>query len=227
MINWQITHLDEVDSTMNWARDQNLSDHSAVIADVQTAGRGRRGRQWQSPVGNLYMSFVVGARDQDEINRLPFLMGLAVKDALPDLAIKLKWPNDIWIKDKKLAGILFERFSDHRDNKVIGGLGLNINHSPKDIGVDLSELGIEVDKSDLVKSILNHFDLWRDRLDWAKEWNRAAAFMHDPVTFLHGDLQKSGVFQGINQSGHAILLDPKFNIPQTYASGEISTLRPE
>lgn len=128
--------LDSVDST-NVQVQRLLADGAAapfsVIAERQTAGRGRRGREWLSPFAeNLYYSTVVqvhgGAR---ALEGLPLSVGLAVRCALAEHGLAgagLKWPNDILVGDRKIAGILLEVSGDPADRcHVIIGVGVNVN----------------------------------------------------------------------------------------------------
>ncbi len=218
---WDITHLAEIDSTMDWLKNQPLINRKAVIADVQTAGRGRRGGQWDSPVGNLYLSFTVSLTPT-LLEKLPFIMALAVRDVLPAINTQLKWPNDTWVDGQKLGGVLIERVGDF----AVCGLGLNIEHAPE-YAVSLKQLKVDTNAKVMADKILKAFDEWETRSDWVKSWNYTAAFMSDKVTFNHGGVTKTSIFEGIDKKGRAILLDPSVNLYHAYASGEISQFRPK
>ena len=108
-----------------------------IVADRQTAGRGRRGRAWQSPVGNLMTTLYLPISfDAVKAGQLAFVAGLALERTVSALigshaTVSLKWPNDVLIDGKKASGILLE--SAMRDNKidwVAIGLGLNLAHHP-------------------------------------------------------------------------------------------------
>ena len=98
---------------------------TVVMAETQTAGRGRYGRTWQSPKGNLYMSLVLPDMGKNT-PYIAFLTAVAVADSLPDFNVSLKWPNDVLLDGKKLAGILVERVGD----KIIVGIGVNVISNP-------------------------------------------------------------------------------------------------
>ena len=115
-------HLREVGSTIDVARDLALggaSHGTLVTADVQTAGRGRQGRTWSAPAGQaLLLALVV--RDPDPL--LSLRAGLAVAD-LAGPAARVKWPNDVWVDGRKVAGILVE--GRPQENWAIAGIGVN------------------------------------------------------------------------------------------------------
>lgn len=123
MFNWNIISFKTVESTNDTARHYPCG--TAIIAERQTRGRGRHGRVWQSLEGNLFLSVVLsdwGAKTP----LLAFVFGLAVIDALPEIPLRLKWPNDVLWDGAKVAGILLERI----DNRVIAGIGVNLNQAP-------------------------------------------------------------------------------------------------
>lgn len=100
-------------------------------AECQTGGKGRLGRTWHSPQGNLYCSTVVSCRDGDPApSTLSFVTALAVSDAIAEHVdpkiVELKWPNDILVSGAKICGILLERSGDH----VIVGTGINVAVAP-------------------------------------------------------------------------------------------------
>ena len=102
-MNWKTYFFKEVDSTNTRAADYDVG--SVIIAENQTAGRGRNGRRWQSLNGNLFLSAVLPAL-QNETPFLSFAAGVALAEALPDLPVRLKWPNDVLLHNAKVAGIL-------------------------------------------------------------------------------------------------------------------------
>ncbi len=131
-------HLTEVDSTNAYAL-RNLGDlhHGAVIvADRQTAGRGRSGRDWYSPAGNLYMTIMLNQLpptvSTQRLGWLPLAMAVAVARCLEEhgLAPGIKWPNDVLLPEGKVAGILAEARWQQGRPTVALGVGVNLNTSP-------------------------------------------------------------------------------------------------
>jgi BirA family transcriptional regulator, biotin operon repressor / biotin---[acetyl-CoA-carboxylase] ligase len=130
----QLEVLQEVDSTnselMRRARAGRFNP-TLLVAEQQTAGRGRLGRQWDSG-GPQALTFSLGlVLDPQDWSGLSLAVGLAVAQSLhPDL--RLKWPNDIWLNDRKLAGILIETASFDDTRYVVIGIGINIEPRPAD-----------------------------------------------------------------------------------------------
>ncbi len=129
---WRLCEFDELGSTNSFAAQ--LPAWTAIRADTQTEGRGRvAARRWISDTGGLWLSMVVpcpGARAKWAI--LPLAAGWAIVSALRDFGVsgaRLRWPNDILIGRRKLAGILVER---HRDDTAVIGVGMNVFNSPEE-----------------------------------------------------------------------------------------------
>ena len=131
----QITHLDEVGSTSDLVRiavRNGAPEGTAFRADIQRSGRGRHGRDWVSPLGNLYLSVLLRPqRPVPEWPGLSLMAGLALHDAVsafrPSQRLGLKWPNDVLLDDRKIAGLLIET----QDDAVILGCGVNCLHAPE------------------------------------------------------------------------------------------------
>ncbi len=128
-----------------------------LIAERQTAGRGRQGRAWQSPPGNLYASGLVKLRAGDPpAPTLALAAGVAVVEALGLAALSLKWPNDVLAGGAKLAGILLERQAD----SVVIGIGINLAHHPAlpdRPSVSLAALGVTMSAETAVAALADAF----------------------------------------------------------------------
>ena len=140
--NFKTFFLNEVDSTNDYALERigDLAHHSLIVSDTQTKGRGRRQRYWHSSVkGNLYMSLVEKQLPPTvQLQNFTQLMAVAVVAACRLLAgnmlplLGIKWPNDIFYREKKVGGILSEsRFSGSECRGLVVGLGLNIVAAPE------------------------------------------------------------------------------------------------
>ena len=137
-------YLESCQSTNSWAMEQgrNLADGDVVFTRHQTAGRGQHGRSWMSPAGVLTASFILDDLPVSQLPGLSLSAGLAVvyavEELLPSLQekLRLKWPNDVWLNERKLAGILCEATSSFSRSRAIVGIGLNCC-------VDLPALGLD------------------------------------------------------------------------------------
>jgi BirA family biotin operon repressor/biotin-[acetyl-CoA-carboxylase] ligase len=146
----------------------------AVLADRQTAGRGRKGRVWASPAGvGLYTSILLRpAQPPARIPVLALVAGLGVVEAIEEvcgLPARLKWPNDVLVAGRKVAGILAETAStDERVGHVVVGLGINVNHGPAEFPEALSPTAISlamaagrlIPRGELAAALYNALDRW-------------------------------------------------------------------
>ncbi|WP_372956478.1 biotin--[acetyl-CoA-carboxylase] ligase [Marinobacter sp.] len=207
-----------------------------TVADSQQQGRGRRGRVWQSPPGqNLYMSVGISMnRGFTELDGLSLVAGLALLEALTINGLPapaLKWPNDVLVEDRKLAGILIELQGELEGAvRVIVGIGVNV-HMQEAESVDQPWTSLDLGapeatwrRDDLAACILNCLV---ERLSvfetsgfevFADEWNRYDAFRGRKLMATSGDL--SGIGQGVDGKGN-YLIDTGDGVERIYA-GEIS-----
>ena len=158
----KIRHLKEVKSTNDCAlmliKDRALAYDVAVIADIQTNGRGRlNGRVWKSPLGNFYCSYIINLQKLYVPNNATNILTLSIINSLYKYLtemtksdkIELKQPNDILVNDKKLAGVLTEVSYPY----AIVGIGINLVNSPIDRATNLkSEFGLLVNPIDLAEN---------------------------------------------------------------------------
>ncbi len=146
----------------------------AILADRQTAGRGRRGRAWASPPGvGLYTSILLRpAQPLARASLLTLVAGLAVAEGIGEVAdreVRLKWPNDVLVDGRKVAGILTEMASvDAWVSQVVVGIGINVNHGPPDLPEELFPVatslaqatGRSISRCDLAAAVYNGLDRW-------------------------------------------------------------------
>ena len=154
-------HIKSTDSTNNVARrlcEAAVDDFSVIIADKQTAGRGRSGKSFYSATGGIYMSVIVSERED-----VPYTVcaASAVCKAIRSLGIdaKIKWVNDIFVNGKKVCGILCEKVATSHGSKIIIGIG--INHSVKSFPAEIQDIAAslpsgKVTKHALTLSVLEH-----------------------------------------------------------------------
>ncbi len=142
--------FETVSSTQRVARDLLRAGEASVghivVANRQTAGRGRLGREWSSPPGGLYATFIVPNADL-----LALRAGVATARALESIgaAARLKWPNDLVVGERKLGGILIE--TDGAVARI--GVGINMSASPVPGATSLSDLGVRADRDALACAI--------------------------------------------------------------------------
>jgi BirA family biotin operon repressor/biotin-[acetyl-CoA-carboxylase] ligase len=168
--------------------DTSLPEGAIVVADHQTAGRGRLGRSWDAPPGKaLLFSILLKPPPERHAPELSLVAGVAVADTVErstGLAVQLKWPNDVMLRRRKVAGLLAEA----RDGAVVLGIGLNVNQSreelPENAGSLLTLTGREWRRDQLLDSLLA--DLERTYAAWRSGGLDAVYEGLAPRDFLRG-----------------------------------------
>lgn len=172
--------LKEVTSTNDYCKELALSDfndRTLVVSEIQTAGRGTKGRAWSSSNDKgLWFSIMIKPEFTiKDLNFLPIMTSIAVCEALEtfDINALIKWPNDIYIDNKKLCGILTEsNISTNNLDYVVIGIGININSDLIDFNDDIMDsatslkivLGKEIDKIILLDKIIEKFNYFYSKL---------------------------------------------------------------
>ena len=187
--------------------DTSLPEGALVVADHQTAGRGRLGRSWEAPPGKaLLFSILLRPPPERNVPELSLVAGIAVADALErilGLSVQLKWPNDVMLRRRKVAGCLAEV----RDGVVVLGIGLNVNQTreelPEHAGSLLTLTGREMDREALLSALLN--DLEARYSAWSEGGLDAVYEGLGPRDFLRGRRVSvngtTGVASMVNREG--------------------------
>ncbi|CAN5213557.1 biotin--[acetyl-CoA-carboxylase] ligase [soil metagenome] len=168
---------EEIGSTQQRARElarENAPHGTLVISRVQRSGRGRLGRNWGSPPGGLWMSVVLRLDLAPHLTpRVTPAAAVGVAKALRGFGVeaRIKWPNDLLVKERKVCGILAESGGRDPDRFVVLGIGINANVDPQDLGASSghattlrSELGRDVDLLELLGAVLRNLDFEIGRL---------------------------------------------------------------
>ncbi|MBC3366316.1 bifunctional biotin--[acetyl-CoA-carboxylase] ligase/biotin operon repressor BirA [Pseudomonas sp. SWRI154] len=237
---WPVQIHDSIDSTNAEALraiERGMAAPFLVLAERQIAGRGRRGRKWVSPFAdNLYYSLVLRIEGgMRQIEGLSLVVGLAVMQALRDLGgmnAGLKWPNDVLVGEKKIAGILLELVGDPADVcHVVLGVGINVNMRSTD-EVDQQwtsmslEAGRDFDRNELVARLsakLQHYLALHQVSGFAaiqQEWEHFHLWQGRAVSLIAGTNQIDGVVMGIDRQG-ALRLKVD-GVEKIFSGGELS-----
>jgi BirA family biotin operon repressor/biotin-[acetyl-CoA-carboxylase] ligase len=203
-----------VDSTNQWAKRMlaEVPHGTVLLADAQTAGRGRFGRTWYSPGGvSIYMSWVLKTTDLPAAGVFwNFAAAWAVAGVLerdvPEL--EAKWPNDLWVQGRKLAGFLTERlYAGTRPQGIVVGIGLNVHPTEWPCSMDVRPVSLEEvtgrrwDRTDLVIAVVDALAqaerLWQAgyAADLLREWFQKARWQPGQETYLrvHGQLRRARI----------------------------------
>ncbi|PTS81832.1 bifunctional biotin--[acetyl-CoA-carboxylase] synthetase/biotin operon repressor [Pseudomonas sp. HMWF032] len=210
-----------------------------VLAERQTSGRGRRGRSWVSPFGeNIYYSLVLRIEGgMRQLEGMSLAVGLALLQVVRDHGVSsagLKWPNDVLVGERKLAGILLELSGDPADVcHVVIGIGLNVNMLAAESGTIGQawtsmrvELGYQLDRNALVRALNRQLSRYLEvQLGdgfsaLQDEWQRNHLWQLRPVALTAGSAPVEGVVLGVDQSG-AIRLQVE-GVERVFSGGELS-----
>lgn len=222
-INWAIDVSKDLPSTQDLAiakAAENAPEGTVIQAMIQTAGRGRHGNQWISPLGNLYMSFILRPKcTPDLAGQISFVIGLALSAAMDPYVTAghkktLKWPNDILIDGQKCAGILLESSlsSGGLVESLVVGMGVNIHAAPEDrIGLQQvageKRLAVHRFRDEVLVHVAEYYDGWKTagfepvRRDWLKQ----AHGLNHKITARLPDRTIKGIFRDIDPTGALML----------------------
>ncbi len=244
--NWaarSIVYLDETGSTNNDAKrlaDEGEVHGTLVVSDTQSSGRGRRGKAWSSPPGTT-ISMTLLLRPSfmpDKASMLTLLMAMAVTTAIEEecaLQTKIKWPNDIIINRKKVAGILTEMNAetDYIHYVVIGvGINVNLEAVPEEIAEIATSLRLEkkrkVSRAEIIERTMYHFEQYYEEylkyLDLSfvmDEYNQRLISLDSEVKVLDPKGEFRGISRGINKDGELMVETEDGGLHAIYA-GEVS-----
>lgn len=232
--------LPVIDSTNQYLLDRlsSLESGDACIAEYQQAGRGRRGRKWFSPFGaNLYLSMYWRLEQGPAAAiGLSLVIGIVMAEVLHDLGadqVRVKWPNDLYLQDRKLAGILVELTGKTGDAaQIVIGAGINLamrrveSEVVNQGWINLQEAGIKIDRNQLAARLINELRVALEQFEkeglspFLARWEKLDNFIHRPVKLIIGDREIYGISRGIDEQG-ALLLEQNGAI-KAWVGGEIS-----
>ena len=219
--------LDLTDSTNLECRKmaENGSDEGLIVQALsQSSGRGRRGRSWSSPKGNLYFSMLI--KPECKIGKalgISFLSAVAMCDALgailpPMVEVRVKWPNDVLINQRKCCGFLLESSSDNCGNVnwVIIGTGVNVESFPENVDYPATSLSFEgspnLELRTVLLSFVRHFKRWRNV--WEEEgfnpirkaWIDRSIGIGEKITARLAEVSYTGIFSDLTADGALVMI---------------------
>lgn len=232
--------LPVIDSTNQYLleRFDKLKSGDACIAEYQQAGRGRRGRQWFSPFGtNLYLSMYWRLEQGPAAAiGLSLVLGIIIAEVLQRLGandVRVKWPNDLYLNDRKLAGILVELTGKTGDAaQIVMGAGINL--AMKSVSsevidqdwINLQQVGLDIDRNQLVVLLIKELRLALVHFEkegltpFLSRWKQLDNYIDRPVKLIIGESEVFGIARGINEQG-GLLLEQN-GIIKAWVGGEIS-----
>lgn len=238
IIGKKILFFEEVDSTNNKAKQIALEEKegTVVISEMQTSGRGRRGREWYSPKGGIYVSFILKPNfSPEKASQLTLVSSLALVETLNalgnNLNSKIKWPNDVLISGKKISGILTELSSDmEKINYIVVGVGINLNTEKETLPENGTSLKIEMKEEVSIKlflkSFLEYYDsIYQEYLNGdinqiIERWKNNSDTLGKKVKIIGINETYEGLAKDIDENG-ALILQTKEREIKVY-SGDVS-----
>jgi BirA family biotin operon repressor/biotin-[acetyl-CoA-carboxylase] ligase len=228
-----VHYFSSIDSTNSYAYylgQQGYGNWQIVIADYQTKGQGRLNRKWESIAGkNLLFSILLKPEmDADQIQLLSLFFGEVIRQSLKDyfirnheekLQFKTKWPNDIFLNGKKIAGILIKSaIVKSQFDFIVVGIGVNINQKKSEFPPEIRDIatsvyretGKEWDRNKIfVQLIKDIYENWkkyqRDLSKILNKWKENTLFVGEKIKIHHFDRIIEGTFVDINQKGHLLV----------------------
>ncbi len=236
-----IIRLDTVDSTNNYLKElgkDGCHEGTAVIADKQTAGRGRMGRSFISPEGGLYMSVLLKP-EHDNFDFLLITSAAAVAvcravEAMTDVSLKIKWVNDIYLDDKKLCGILTEGvFSgNNTPDFAVLGIGLNIIEPENGFDENIKNIATSLFKKEIPDNdfklklcgrILDEFFKYYENLskrEFLEEYRKRSFIINRDIYYISGDEKHFCRCVGIDDNCNLIVEEN--GVKKQLGTGEIT-----
>jgi BirA family biotin operon repressor/biotin-[acetyl-CoA-carboxylase] ligase len=238
----ELYYYSEVDSTNRVAEklsQKSFLEGAAVVADSQTAGRGRGNNQWFSPAGeNLYCTLLLSP-DTSYLHRIPFIVGLAIAESFIDLELKvdLKWPNDVLIGNRKIGGILVQSAMEAGTTKyAVAGFGINVNttsfpaslkETATSIAIEWGELGV---RETILALLLMNFERLYTELtkvsweDFCKQIEKNSTFIRNcEVKIQNHEGVTEGTTAGLDSYGGLIVNTT--DGARVFYSGEVQACR--
>ncbi len=229
----KILYLPETKSTNNDIWENFNNDHLIIITDNQTAGRGQRGSEWISQQFKS-LTFSIGILDDNKNSKLISLKSaISIAKTINDLTsldALIKWPNDILINNKKVAGILTESKIKNNKRIINIGIGINVNNELNELeNVDQPATSLMIESNNkfsreiLLANLIKCIDsiLYKNNMAIINDWNKLCAHKNTLITF-HNYKNKliKGKFIGIDKEGRAIIdINGKLNY---YLNGELT-----
>jgi BirA family biotin operon repressor/biotin-[acetyl-CoA-carboxylase] ligase len=236
--------FDSLDSTNACAKtlaDAGLEEGTVVLADYQSAGRGRQGRSWLSePAMNILLSIILRPSiSKEQASVLTFYAAVSVARVLEHMnvgPVECKWPNDVLLNGKKCSGILLENsFQQDRLVYSVIGIGINVNQIQFENGISTHatslarESGLTYDRKDIIQILLRETDRLLPSLSKrhinmiVDEWKQRCTMFGKTVTLSQGEETISGIAIRLESDGGLVLDTPAGQ--STYYAGDVTIVR--
>jgi BirA family transcriptional regulator, biotin operon repressor / biotin---[acetyl-CoA-carboxylase] ligase len=216
-----LVHLSVVGSTNDHARRLALAGAphgTVVVAEQQTAGRGRQGRAWSAPPGRALTLSALVRLPAAELEPLPLAVAVAACEACEALApvtCRIKWPNDVWVEGRKVSGVLIE--ARPQEGWAVVGIGLNVDTALDELADDLRQTasslriasGAPVDREAALDALLARLAAWIERLGdparVVKAFRERDVLQGQHIAWSSGQVRHEGEARGIDDDGALVV----------------------
>lgn len=237
-IHWQIKTYDTLESTQDTLKTMirqspDLSEGVAVRTHLQTKGYGRHKRSWKGEDGNISLSFVI-CPDTSPANaaQIAIVTGISliktIGKFIDQADLRLKWPNDVMINNKKCAGILVENISNQDTAYMVVGVGVNINNAPLEISESLnnyahSEINLDAFINDFLSAFATDYDIWKQEgfKPVKDQFIKHTYAVNTGVSVNLGTKQISGKFIDLDDNGNLEIKCNETHKIHKITSGEV------
>lgn len=197
-----------------YVEEELVLPSTVLVADEQTHARGRGGREWKAPRGRgLYLTLLRRIRGEEPLAAVPIAVARWVRNAIAEgtgLEAGLKWPNDLYVGRRKLAGVLSEARTQGDESYLAVGIGVNVRGDAADVGLPQAttverETGRTVALAPLLQAVIDHLDRGFARPDWSREieeWERVSVHRRGDRMSVRADgAEITGEYRGLDPSG--------------------------
>lgn len=220
LIGQNVVYFEAIDSTNTVAKQNYYKDGTVIIAESQTAGKGRMGRVWESEHNTgIYMSIVLMPDiSADRISLLTLAAGICVCRVLTEMCnipFKIKWPNDIVADGKKVCGILTEGVISETQNKAVVGIGINVTN--KNFGDELCNkassiymlTGKVLERESIINNLLEEFEkTYTDFIEgkpFISDYEKLCININRQVTFVKDGEEINGIAVNVAENGELVI----------------------
>ena len=226
--------FESIDSTNTYLRKMSANEYPRFcLAEQQTQGQGRFGRSWYSPFGqNIYLSALyLYPKSTDTLAGLSLIIALAVTKTLQNYLtpneIKIKWPNDVIVTNKKIAGIIVEsKTITQRLSSIIIGIGLNVNMTTTSSWTSIYSIGNNhVNRNEVCVTLINFLLEYLKKFttsglaDFMQEWHKIDYLLDKKITINNANISYTGIANGIDEFGRLLIKLPS-GIIKPFVSGD-------
>lgn len=222
--NWKVFILKKVNSTMDEIKKEcyrsNLN--TLLMAYTQSSGRGRNNNMWVSDLGNLFLSIKLNSLKVSNPLILNYIIGIVVYDTInffleKKTSLYIKWPNDLLINKKKIAGILIDSISKgNKISELYAGIGINVKVAPSNIDYETTclknENSIYISRINILNKLIFYFNYWeniyknKNFLHITNCWMKRSLPINSKISFKNNTNIIKGIYKGINKTGSIRLL---------------------